>query len=146
MLFNSNHSQNKEQNYISNMTNEKKLIIDVMTALAEGNDQTLLDAMHDDMKWTWMGSDNLSKTFDGKESILNELWKSVKTDIARPFRVKANLIISEGEYVVVEGLGNNKTSNGKEYNNRYCWIIKIIEGKIVELREYMDTDLVRRTF
>ena len=146
MLFNNNYSQTKEQNYMTNNTNEKKLIMDVMTALAEGNDQPLLDAMHADMKWTWMGSGNLSKTFDGKESILNELWKSVKTDIARPFRVKANLIITEGEYVVVEGLGNNKASNGKDYNNRYCWIIKIIDGKIMELREYMDTDLVRRTF
>lgn len=128
------------------MTDEKKLITHVMTALAEGNDRPLLDAMHDDMKWTWMGSGDLSKTFDGKESVLNELWKSVKTDITQPFRVRANLIIAEREYVVVEGLGNNTTSSGKEYNNRYCWIIKIIEGKIVELREYMDTDLVRRTF
>lgn len=128
------------------MTDEKKLITHVMTALAEGNDRPLLDAMHDDMKWTWMGSGDLSKTFDGKESVLNELWKSVKSDITQPFRVRANLIIAEREYVVVEGLGNNTTSSGKEYNNRYCWIIKIIEGKIVELREYMDTDLVRRTF
>jgi len=47
--------------------------------------------------------------------------------------------------VVVEGLGNNKASNGKEYNNRYCWVMKIIERKIVELKEYMDTDLVRKT-
>lgn len=128
------------------MTDGKKLVMDVMAALADGDDRPFLDALHNDMKWTWMGSGGLSRTFDGKESILHELWKSVKTDIAQPFRVTATLILAEGDYVVVEGVGNNKTPNGKEYNNRYCWVMKISGGKIVELKEYMDTDLVRRTF
>jgi ketosteroid isomerase-like protein len=128
------------------MTDGKKLVMDVMAALADGDDRPFLDAMHNDMKWTWMGSGGLSKTFDGKESVLHELWKSVKTDIAQPFRVTATLILAEGDHVVVEGVGNNKTPNGKEYNNRYCWVMKISGGKIVELKEYMDTDLVRRTF
>lgn len=128
------------------MNDGKKLVMNVMAALADGDDRPFLDAMHHDMKWTWMGSGGLSRTFDGKESILHELWKSVKTDIAQPFRVTATLILTEGEHVVVEGVGNNKTPDGKEYNNRYCWVMKISGGKIVELREYMDTDLVRRTF
>jgi len=128
------------------MTDGKKLVMDVMAALANGDDRPFLDAMHNDMKWTWMGSGGLSRTFDGKESVLHELWKSVKTDIAQPFRVTATLILAEGDYVVVEGVGNNKTPNGKEYNNQYCWVMKICGGKIVELKEYMDTDLVRRTF
>lgn len=128
------------------MTDGKKLVMDVMAALADGDDRPFLDAMHHDMKWTWMGSGGLSRTFDGKESVLHELWKSVKTDIAQPFRVTATLILTEGDHVVVEGVGNNKTPNGKEYNNRYCWVMKISGGKIVELKEYMDTDLVRRTF
>lgn len=128
------------------MTDGKKLVMDVMAALADGDDRPFLDAMHNDMKWTWMGSGGLSRTFDGKESVLHELWKSVKTDIAQPFRVTATLILAEGDHVVVEGVGNNKTPNGKEYNNRYCWVMKISGGKIVELKEYMDTDLVRRTF
>ncbi|MCL4268651.1 MAG: nuclear transport factor 2 family protein [Anaerolineales bacterium] len=128
------------------MIDGKKLVMDVMAALADGDDRPFLDAMHNDMKWTWMGSGGLSRTFDGKESVLHELWKSVKTDIAQPFRVTATLILAEGDHVVVEGVGNNKTPNGKEYNNRYCWVMKISGGKIVELKEYMDTDLVRRTF
>ena len=128
------------------MTTAKELVIDVMKALAEGKDQPFLDAMHEDMKWTWMGSGDLSKTFTGKAAILNELWQSVKTSMAQPFRVQAHRILAEGEDVVMEGMGNNQTSEGKEYNNRYCWIMKVTDGKIVELREYMDTDLVRRTF
>ena len=128
------------------MTNNKQRITNVMAALAEGNDQPFLDAMHEDFTWTWMGSGGLSRTFAGKDAVLNELWQSVKTDIAQPFRVTANRIIAEGEYVVVEGQGNNQTPDGKEYNNRYCWVMKMLDGKIVELKEYMDTALVQRTF
>lgn len=128
------------------MNDEKDLITAVMAALAEGDDQPFLDAMHDEIKWTWMGSGGLSRTFDGKDAVINELWKSVKTDIAQPYRVRASLILAEGEYVVVEGQGENLTPNGNEYNNRYCWVMRMYEGKIVALREYMDTDLVRKTF
>ncbi|HMB23098.1 MAG: nuclear transport factor 2 family protein [Chloroflexota bacterium] len=128
------------------MTDEKNLVANVMAALAEGNDQPFLEAMHDDIKWTWMGSGDLSRTFAGKASVLDELWKSVKTDIAPPFRVRATRILADRDYIVVEGLGNNRTPNGREYNNRYCWVMRISAGKIVELKEYMDTDLVRRTF
>ena len=128
------------------MTKEKKLITDVILALSEGRDQPFIDAMHDEIQWVWMGSGDLAKTFRGKNAIVNELWKSVKTDIMQPFTILPKLIISEDEYVVVESVGNNTATNGKEYHNRYCWVIKVIDNKIMELREYMDTELVRKTF
>lgn len=128
------------------MTKEKKLITDIIHALSDGNDQPFLDAMHDEIRWSWMGSGDLSKTFIGKRAVLNELWRSVRTDIVQPFRVVPNLIIAEEEYVIVECTGENTAANGKKYHNRYCWIMKVIENRIMEIREYMDTELVRKTF
>lgn len=128
------------------VSEEKALVERVMAALAEGNDQPFLDAMGEDFKWTWMGSGDLSHTFGSKESVLNELWKSVKADIVQPFKMRATRIIAEGEYVVVEGRGSNVTAKGKEYCNRYCWIVRVVDGKLADLSEYMDTELVRNTF
>ena len=39
----------------------------IFSDLAKGNDQSFLEAMAEEMKWTWMGSGNLAKTFDGKD-------------------------------------------------------------------------------
>jgi len=43
---------------------------------------------------------------------------------------------------VVESVGNVTTKAGKPYCNSYCMIIRMRGGKMVELTEYLDTELV----
>jgi uncharacterized protein len=124
----------------------KKLMQYILSELSKGNDAPLIAAMSDDMQWTWMGTDQWSKTFKGKLVVLNELWKGVKTGITPPFRVKARRFVADGDHVVVEAVGHNTTPAGKTYNNKYCWVCRIAEGKLKSLHEYMDTELVIRTF
>ena len=118
----------------------------IFAHLAKGNDQPFLEAMADDMQWTWMGSGQWAKTFQGKQSVVNELWGAVKTTLLSPYKATATRIIGDGDYVVVEAIGHNTTHNGKVYNNRYCWICCIREGKLRAINEYMDTELVTTTF
>ena len=118
----------------------------IFTELSKGNDKPFLEAMAEDMKWTWMGSGQWSKTFDGKQAILNELWSAVRATLKPPHKVHAQRFIADDEYVVVEARGENTTPEGKKYNNKYCWVCRISEGKIYELREYMDTQMVTETF
>ena len=33
------------------------------------------------------------------------------------------------------------TKSGRRYDNQYCWIIRLAEGKLVQITEYMDTEL-----
>jgi ketosteroid isomerase-like protein len=35
------------------------------------------------------------------------------------------------------------TKSGKAYNNEYCSVIRFADGKMRELTEYFDTELVR---
>jgi hypothetical protein len=44
--------------------------------------------------------------------------------------------------VVVEGRGQVTTKTGKPYDNSYCWIYRLADGKIKEITEYLDTELV----
>lgn len=124
----------------------KQLMQDIFFELSKGNDKPFIEAMSDDMQWNWMGTGQWSKTFKGKSTVINELWAAVKTTINQPFKLFANLIIAEGDYVVVEANGHNTTPDGKIYNNKYCWVCRIAEGKLQELNEYMDTELVTETF
>ena len=50
-------------------------------------------------------------------------------------------IIAEDDRVVVLARGEVKTVRGEDYNNSYCFVLTMRDGKIVELREYMDTAL-----
>ena len=124
----------------------KHLMETIFAQLSLGNDQPFLDAMAEDMQWTWMGSGQWAKTFQGKQSVVKDLWESVKTTLLPPYKATANRIISDGDYVVVEAIGHNTTPDGKVYNNRYCWVCCIRDGKLRAINEYMDTELVTATF
>jgi ketosteroid isomerase-like protein len=127
-------------------TENKHLMVTIFADLAKGNDEPFLEAMADDMQWTWMGSGQWAKTFQGKQSVVNDLWGAVKTTLLPPYKATATRILADGDYVVVEANGQNTTPDGKAYNNRYCWVCCISDGKLRSINEYMDTELVTTTF
>lgn len=124
----------------------KQLMEAIFSELAKGNDRPFIDAMAEDMQWRWMGSGQWRKTFQGKQAVVNDLWVAVKTTLRPPYKATATRIIADDDYAVVEANGHNMTPDGRPYNNRYCWVCRIREGKIRELDEYMDTELVSATF
>jgi ketosteroid isomerase-like protein len=62
---------------------------------------------------------------------------------ARPRTVAFNFI-AEGDYVVVEARGDNVTKAGLRYDNQYCIVWRIEDGRIKEIKEYCDSALVER--
>jgi hypothetical protein len=83
----------------------KKMVEYIFSELSKGNDKPLINAMANEIQWRWMGTGNLSRTFKGKSSVLNELWNSVKTSIAQPYKVFPHRFIADGDYVVIEHTG-----------------------------------------
>ena len=63
---------------------------------------------------------------------------------AVPPRTIAFHFIAEGDFVVVEAKGDNVTKAGVRYDNHYCMIWRIENGRIEEIREYLDSALFER--
>ena len=120
----------------------KKLLQDVFSELELGNSRPFVESLSDDVRWTIIGTTKWSRTYDGKRAVLAELLTPLRAQIADRIRVTAGRIIAEGDLVVVEGRGHSTTTAGKPYNNAYCWIYRLANGKIQELTEYLDTQLV----
>ena len=55
-------------------------------------------------------------------------------------------LIADGEFVAMQSRGKSTAKNGKSYNNTYCHVFRINNGKIRELTEYLDTELVTSVF
>jgi ketosteroid isomerase-like protein len=76
------------------------------------------------------------------EELLGPLFGQLKAGIASTIEA----LIAEGDMVVALTQGQAETHDGTPYNNTYCQVIRIADGKIAEVTEYMDTALVDAVF
>jgi uncharacterized protein len=120
----------------------KQLLQRIFSELAQGNSRPFVESMADDFRWTVTGTTRWSKTYEGKQAVLSELFGGLRERIADRVRTIAERFIAEDDLVVVEARGSNTTKAGRPYNNRYCFVFRLADGKLRELTEYLDTELV----
>ena len=123
-------------------TANKQLVQHIFSELSKGNSAPFLESLADDVRWTIMGTTTWSKTFQGKQAVVTDLFRPLFAQMAEGHTASAHRFIADGEYVVVEGRGCMTTKKGQPYNNSYCWIYRIVGGKMKEITEYLDTQLV----
>jgi ketosteroid isomerase-like protein len=122
----------------------KKLIQQVYADAANQSGTTFIDHLADDARWIVTGQYSWSHTFAGKEGVLNGALGHFRSLIEGRSRTVAHNIIAEGDYVVVEAKGDNVTKTGQRYDNDYCMVWRVENGKIKEIKEYCDSALVER--
>jgi len=120
----------------------KQLMQHIFAELAQGNSRPLVESMADDFQWTVAGSSRWSGAFKGKDAVLNQLLGPLRAQIDGRIKTVPLRFIAEDDFVVIEARGNNTTKAGKPYNNHYCFVARIADGKLREITEYMDTELV----
>lgn len=126
-------------------TENTRLMQRIFAGLAEGDGRPLTESLADDFRWTIIGTTKWSGTYEGKQTVLNELLRPLAAQFADTYTNTPQRFIAAGDYVVVECRGRVTTTEGKPYHNTYCWVCHIKDGKLRELTEYCDTDLIART-
>ena len=120
----------------------KQLMHQIFEDLSKGNSEPFVASMADDFRWTVTGTTKWSRTYEGKKSVLVELFGPLRARINGRIRTIAHRLIAEGDYVVVEARGSNTTKNGDPYNNNYCFVFRLADNQLKEVIEYLDTELV----
>jgi ketosteroid isomerase-like protein len=115
---------------------------DIFSELSQGNSKPFVEAMADDFRWIMMGTTTWSRTYEGKQAVITELFVPLRASLPGKRRTTAHRFIADGDYVAVEARGENITKAGLPYNNSYCMVFRIADGKMRELTEYLDTELV----
>ncbi|MFL6779599.1 MAG: nuclear transport factor 2 family protein [Sphingomicrobium sp.] len=124
----------------------KRLVRTAFEALGQADMRPFYDLMSDDFAWIIEGQSRFSRSYEGKEAVKRDLLAPLFEAFATPYRFTIDEIIAEADRVVVRGRGEVRTKAGKDYNNSYCFVLRLEGGKLVELREYLDTALVERVF
>lgn len=123
-------------------TENKQLLQSIFAELAKGNSKLFVESMADDFRWIVTGHTRWSRAYEGKQSVLTELFGGLRSRIAGNITTTAHRFIADDDFVVVEARGSNTTRAGTAYNNDYCFVFRIHEGKLQEVTEYLDTELV----
>jgi len=122
-------------------TENKQLMEGIFARVAAGDRAALVDALADDVTMRVAGQYSWSRTFKGKAALLRELYGYLHTILAEGRRTIPLRFIANDDHVVVEARGDMKTKAGVRYENEYCLIYRLKDGRIVEIREYCDSAL-----
>jgi uncharacterized protein len=127
-----------------NAEQNKALMRRIYAELERGNGQPFVDALADDVRWRIIGSTEWSGTWEGKASVRKRLLDPLFAQFTTRYRSSAERLIAEGDYVVIESRGDVITNSGRPYRNTYCYVCRLEDGKVRELTEYCDTELLTK--
>ncbi|POM26037.1 SnoaL-like domain protein [Actinomadura rubteroloni] len=121
----------------------RELIRAIFAEMARGNPRALSDAMSDDFRWVFPGNWSWTGVWEPKTVALSGLLRPLMAQFT-DYRNEADLILADGDRVVVQAHATASTKHGDRYDQTYCFIFRIADGKITEVIEHCDTALVER--
>lgn len=130
-----------------NQTDENKAAVARFFGIfTTGDVPALLDAMADDSSWWVSGRlEGMSGRYDKATfGPLVESAKAIYRDGA--LRITPLSMVAEGNQVAVQAEGYAELTDGRVYNPQYHFLVTLRGGKVLEVREYMDTQHAREIF
>ena len=122
-------------------TRNEQLVREFFETLSSGDLEALRPLIHVDGSWEATAQSipgaGITK---GRDKVIDEFLAPVR-GLFEPGDPKIIIlrIFSKGPWVAAETEAKGMLSNGREYHNRYAWIIEIRDDKVYALREYMDS-------
>ncbi len=124
----------------------KRIVQAFYDAANRGDTEGFLGRLAEDVTWTNIGSAKYSGIYVGKNDLVARLVKPVFGQLKAGIAATVHNMIAEADFVVVQLSGESETKAGRPYNNTYCHVFRIRDGKIGEVTKYFDTELATAVF
>lgn len=124
----------------------KQLIQTMFAELSKGNAEAFLGNMADNVRFTIIGTTKYSGTCNGKQELIQKVLAPLTAQLEGGLTITPENFIADGDYVAMQARGKSTTKTGKSYNNTYCQVFRLANGKVQEVIEYLDTELVTSAF
>ena len=106
-----------------------------------------LDALADDLVWTATGHSPVSGIFRSKQSYVDNVWRPLDAHLTTWPKAAVARILADGEWAVIEFRGVGGVGrNGTDYTLDYCWVVRVVDGRIREVVGYYDQVKVNELF
>ena len=117
--------------------NNKELVSEFFKYFSSGEIDTAFAMVSDDANWWVPGDLPFSGTKTKTEYL--QVVGAIKQGFPDGLQLNVTSMIAEGDKVAAEVESYGDHVSGKTYTNKYHFLIKIEDGQMVEVKEYMDT-------
>ena len=126
---------------MSQIKKNKELVQEFFNLLSSGSNKYLDFYNNESVIWTAGenaigGSRSKSEVVGFAKSVLDSFPEGINFNVVN--------LVAENDYVAAEVEGSAMHVSGKPYNNKYHFLLKIKDNEILELKEYMDTQLAAK--
>ena len=126
---------------MSQIKKNKELVQEFFNLLSSGSNKYLDFYNNESVIWTAGenaigGSRSKSEVVGFAKSVLDSFPEGITFSVVN--------LVAENDYVAAEVEGSAMHVSGKPYNNKYHFLLKIKDNEILELKEYMDTQLAAK--
>lgn len=126
---------------------DEQLVLDFFEVLSSGDLEKLRGFYHDKSVWEPKVKDIAGAGKHIGMDIIDKFLAPVR-GMFHPGdpKVHVHTMFSRDGWVCVESNSTGTTMDGKVYDNDYCWVFEISNGKIDAMREYMDSHYTAKLF
>jgi len=129
--------------FLATTQESRNVVKKAINALNKGDNANFVACFSDDLVFWMPGSTPLSGMTKGIHEFIN-LFSTVAASLKVMVTLEVTNFIACGEWVVTESKGHGVNKRDEDYDNTYCHIWRIQNGKIVKFVEYNDTDLIMK--
>ncbi|WP_434989547.1 nuclear transport factor 2 family protein [Xanthomonas melonis] len=120
-------------------TERNRCIVDTAFAQWAGGGGGFFDrVLAPEVVWTIEGSGPHAGTLRGRETLMARAVQPLASRMSTPLRPLQWQVWADGTHVIVQWEGVGRVRDGSEYRNRYAWIMRMHEGKAVQVNAFLD--------
>ncbi|MDP3759240.1 MAG: nuclear transport factor 2 family protein [Ramlibacter sp.] len=123
----------------------KDIVIDAWKAFATRDPARIEAVFTEDAQWhappgnaTALALGHTEHVLD-RNTIVRFLSRELATLFVADVKSTPRCLVAEGPIAVLETRFQGTLANGRPYDNEYCFVIEVKDGRIRRMREYMDT-------
>jgi ketosteroid isomerase-like protein len=125
----------------------RTVIDEFYKALRKADRPRLLELLAEDAVWIPPATAPVPRT-EGAAAIVDALGGQVVRDtfdLSKPFAMEIRRMVADGDVAVVQQrITATAKATGHAYDNQYCWVYEVRDGRIAVLEEYADTIVAGR--
>ncbi|MEH6581523.1 MAG: nuclear transport factor 2 family protein [Halioglobus sp.] len=125
---------------MSSTPSNKAIVTEFFEALNAGNIDAVFGAYAEDGHLQTMGNTLISGQFD-RDQIAASVG-GIFDVFPKGLKFTVQDMVAEGNKVAVEAESEGEHISGQTYSNEYHFLFEFRDGRLVKLKEYMDTELV----